>query len=189
MKETMLSAGGGAVVKQLACQFGLDADQAAWSVSALLPALAEGLQKKLSGSDGFGISNLITSGKFSGFVENPSSLAGPAVLEPGKTLVSKIFGSGDLTKLASTAAKKTGVSGTIISGMLPLMDTLLGCVLAKSAAAGDNLTDVVGQIASKGSGGLLSGLKKRDPEDDRVRAAQSSDHARAPSGPLWSFAA
>ena len=49
MLETMLSAGGGAVVKQPASQFGLDADQAASSVSALLPALARGLQRKLSG--------------------------------------------------------------------------------------------------------------------------------------------
>jgi hypothetical protein len=64
MLETMLSAGGGAVVKQLASQFGLDADQAPSSVSALMTALAGDLQRK-AGSDGFGISNLITSGKFS----------------------------------------------------------------------------------------------------------------------------
>ena len=65
MLETMLSAGGGAVVKQPASQFGLDADQAPSSVSALLPALAGDLQRK-AGSDGFGISNLITSGKNGG---------------------------------------------------------------------------------------------------------------------------
>jgi hypothetical protein len=150
MLEATLSAGGGAVVKQPASQFGLDADQALSSVSALLPALAGDLQRK-AGSDGFGISILITSGKFS----RPSRLAGPAALEPGTSLVSKIFGSGDLTKVASTVAEKTGVSGTIISNMLPIRATLLGCVLAKSTAAGDNLTDVVGQ----GPGGLLGTLK------------------------------
>ena len=155
MLETMLSAGGGAVVKQPASRFGLDADQAPSSVSALLPALAGDLQRK-AGSDGFGISNLITSGKFSRFVENPSRLAGPAALEPGTSLVSKIFGSGDLTKVASTVAEKTGVSG---SNMLPTRATLLGGVLAKSTAAGDNLTDVVGQIANEGPGGLLGTLK------------------------------
>jgi hypothetical protein len=31
--------------------------------------------------------------------------------------------------------------------------------LAKSTAAGDNLTDVVGQIANEGPGGLLGTLK------------------------------
>jgi len=154
MLETMLSAGGGAVVKQPARQFGLDADQAPSSVSALLPALAGDLQRKAD-SDGFGISNLITSGKFCRFVEYPSRLAGPAALEPGTSLVSKIFGSGDLSKVASTVAEKTGVSGTIISNMLPIRATLLGGVLAKSTAAGDNLTDVVGQ----GPGGLLGTLK------------------------------
>ena len=155
MLETMLSAGGGAVVKQPASQFGLDADQAPSSVSALLPVLAGDLQRK-AGSDGFGISNLITSGKFSRFVENPSRLAGSAALEPGTSLVSKIFGSGDLTKVASTVAEKTGVSG---GNMLPTRATLLGGVLAKSTAAGDNLTDVVGQIANEGPGGLLGTLK------------------------------
>lgn len=56
MLETMLSAGGGAVVEQPASQFGLDADQAPSSVSALLPALAGDLQRN-AGSDGFGISS------------------------------------------------------------------------------------------------------------------------------------
>jgi hypothetical protein len=158
MLETMLSAGGGAVVEQPASQFGLDADQAPSSVSALLPALAGDLQRN-AGSDGFGISNLITSGKFSRFVENPSRLAGPAALEPGTSLVSKILGSGDLTKVASTVVEKTGVSGTIISNMLPIRATLLGGVLAKSTAAGHNLTDVVGQIANEGPGRLLGTLK------------------------------
>lgn len=158
MLETMLSAGGGAVVKQLASQFGLDADQAAFSVSALLPALAGDLQRK-AGSDGLGISNLITSGKFSRYIENPSRFAGPAALEPGKSLLRKIFGSGDLTKVASTVAEKTGVSGTVISSMLPIRVTLVGGVLAKNTAAGDNLTDVVGQIANEGPGGLLGTLK------------------------------
>lgn len=116
MLETMLSAGGGAVVEQPASQFGLDADQA-------------------------------------------PSLAGPAALELGTSLVSKILGSGDLTKVASTVAEKTGVSGTIISNMLPIRATLLGGVLAKSTAAGNNLTDVVGQIANEGPGRLLGTLK------------------------------
>jgi hypothetical protein len=158
MLETMLSAGGGAVVKQRASQFGLDTDQAPSSVSALLPALAGDLQRK-AGSDGFGISNLITIGKYSRLVENPSRLAGPAALESDKSLLSKIFGSGDLTKVASTVAEKTGVSGTIISSILPIRATLLGGVLAKSTAAGDNLTDVVGQIANQGPSGLLGTLK------------------------------
>ena len=51
------------------------------------------------------------------------------------------------------------MSGTIISNILPIRATLLGGVLAKSTAAGDNLTDVVGQIANEGPGGLLGTLK------------------------------
>jgi hypothetical protein len=188
MLETMVSAGGGTVVKQLVSQFGLDADQVALSVSALLPAPAGGLQRKLSGSDVFGISNPITSGEFSGFVENPSSLAGPAALKPGKSQVSKIFGSGDLTKVAPTVAEETGVSGAIIGSTLPITATLLGGVFAKGAAAGDNPTDVVGQTASKGSGGLLGALKtvtQKMPGQSGavVRSCEGSKRS------FWSFAA
>ena len=63
--------------------------------------------------------------------------------------------------MASTVAEKTGVSGTIISSMLPIRATLLGGLLAKSTTAGDNLTDVVGQIANQGPSGLLGTLKTR----------------------------
>jgi hypothetical protein len=157
--ETMLSAGSGGIVKQLASQFGINADQATAAMSALLPALAEGLKEKMESSDASEITKLINSGNLTQFADNPASLATPAALDQGKTLLSKIFGFGDTSNLVSMVAEKVGLSSGLIRTMLPLGATLLGGFLSKKAAAGDSLTDTVGQLASVGHRGLMDAVK------------------------------
>jgi hypothetical protein len=146
--ETMLSAGGGGIVNQLASQFGINADQATAATSALLPALAA-----------FGITDLINSGKLTRFFDNPASLGTPAALDQGRTLLSKIFGSGDTGDLVSKVANKVGLGSGLIHSILPIAATLLGGFLSKKAAAGGNLTDAVGELASVGHSGLLDSVK------------------------------
>jgi hypothetical protein len=157
--ENMLSAGGGGVVKQLANQFGIGSEQATSAISALVPALAGGLKEKLASGSGSEISDLLSGGSFTRFAENPSSLATPAALEQGKSLVNRIFGSGDLTSLVSVVAEKSGISTSVVSNMLPIAATLLGTFIAKNTTAGNKLTDVVGQFANAGHSGVLSTLK------------------------------
>jgi len=157
--ETMLSAGGGGIVNQLAGQFGISADQATAATSALLPALAGGLKEKLASGDASGITNLISSGKLTQFADNPASLATPAALDQGKSLLSKIFGSGDTSSLVSAVAEKVGLSSGLINTILPIAATLLGSLLSKKSAAGANLADTVGQFASVGHSGLLDAVK------------------------------
>jgi hypothetical protein len=155
----MLSAGDGGVVKQLAGQFGINSEQAGSVVSTLLPALAGGLKERLGQGDASGLSNLISGGNLTQFADNPASLATPAALEQGKSLVSKIFGSSDLTNMVSTVAEKAGVSSSVVTSILPIAATLLGSLLSKSTSGGSNLTDVVDQVASAGHGGILDTVK------------------------------
>jgi hypothetical protein len=157
--ETMLSAGGGGIVNQLASQFGINADQATAATSALLPALAGGLKERLASGDAFGITDLINSGKLTRFFDNPASLGTPAALDQGRTLLSKIFGSGDTGDLVSKVANKVGLGSGLIHSILPIAATLLGGFLSKKAAAGGNLTDAVGELASVGHSGLLDSVK------------------------------
>lgn len=86
---------GGAAVKQIATQFGIGTDQAVSAASVLLPALAGGLQEKIATGKGSEISDLLSSGSLTRFVQSPSSLASPAAVELGNSLVSAIFGPGD----------------------------------------------------------------------------------------------
>ena len=157
--DSLLSAGDGGVVKQLAGQFGVNSEQATSVVSSLLPALAGGLKEKLAHGDTSGLSNLISGGSLTKFADNPSSLATPEALEQGKSLVSKIFGSEDLTNVVSKVAEKAGVSSNIVTSILPVAATLLGGLLSKSSSAGGNLTDVIDQVASAGHSGIVDAVK------------------------------
>jgi hypothetical protein len=157
--DSLLSAGDGGVVKQLAGQFGVNSEQATSVVSSLLPALAGGLKEKLAHGDTSGLSNLISGGSLTKFADNPSSLATPEALEQGKSLVSKIFGSEDLTSVVSKVAEKAGVGSNIVTSILPIAATLLGGLLSKSSSAGGNLTDVIDQVASAGHSGIVDAVK------------------------------
>ena len=157
--DSLLSAGDGGVVKQLAGQFGVNSEQATSVVSTLLPALAGGLKEKLAHGDTSGLSNLISGGSLTKFADNPSSLATPEALEQGKSLVSKIFGSEDLTSVVSKVAEKAGVGSNIVTSILPVAATLLGGLLSKSSSAGGNLTDVIDQVASAGHSGIVDAVK------------------------------
>lgn len=157
--ETMLSAGGGGIVQQLASQFGIDAKQATAATSALLPALAGGLKEKMESGDASEITKLISSGNLTQFADNPSSLGTQAALDQGNTLLSRIFGSGDTSNLVSMVAEKVGLSSGIIRTMLPIAATLLGGLLSKKAATGGNLTDTIGQLAGVGHSGLMDAVK------------------------------
>jgi hypothetical protein len=158
--ENLLSAGGGAAVSQLAGQFGISQDQATSSISALLPALASGLKQKLaSGGDTSGFSNLISGGTLTKFAENPSSLTTPAAIDQGKSLLSQLFGSQDLSGMISTVAEKAGVNSSTITSILPVAATLLGGVLSKHSAGGGNVSEMIDQIESAGHSGILDAVK------------------------------
>jgi hypothetical protein len=60
--DSMLSAGSGGIANQLAGQFGINSDQAASTISALVPALAGGIKQKIESGD-TGLTSLLTSGK------------------------------------------------------------------------------------------------------------------------------
>jgi hypothetical protein len=157
--ESLLSAGDGGVVKQLAGQFGINSEQASSVVSTLLPTLAGGLKERLGEGGSSGLSDLISGGTLTNFADNPSSLATPAALEQGKSLLGKIFGSSDLTNVVSTAAEKAGVSSSVVTSILPIAATLLGSLLSKSTSGGSSLTDAVNAVASAGHTGILDTVK------------------------------
>jgi hypothetical protein len=157
--ETLLSGGGGGIVNQLASQFGISPSQATAATSALLPALAGGMQESLASGDPSGIKDLIGSGKLTQFADNSDSLASPAALDQGRSLLTKIFGSGDTGNMISMVAEKVGLGSGVIHSMLPIAATLLGGFLSKKAAAGGDLTDTLGQLASAGHSGFMDTVR------------------------------
>jgi len=158
--DSILSAGNGGLVKQLAGQFGITPDQATSATSALLPALAAGVQEKLATGGTPALSDLISSGNLSKFANDPASLGTPAALDQGKSLLNQIFGDGDLSNIASAVAEKAGINSSVVTRMLPIAATILGAFLSKSAVGGpDDLTKNLSAIAGAGHSGVLSAVK------------------------------
>jgi len=158
--DSILSAGNGGLVKQLAGQFGITPDQASSATAALLPAIAAGAQEKLAGGGTNALSDLISGGSLSKFATDPASLGTPAALEQGKSLLSQIFGKGDLSSVASSVAEKAGINSSVVTRMMPIAATILGGFLSKSAASGQtDLTKNLGAIAGAGHSGVLSAVK------------------------------
>jgi hypothetical protein len=158
--DTILSASNGGLVNQLAGQFGITPAQATAATSALLPALAGGLQQKLTNGDSTALSDMFSSGSWNKFAIDPTSLGTPAALSQGKSLLNQIFGNGDLSSIASMVAEKAGISSGVVTRMLPIAATVLGAFLSKSATSGQgDMTKKLGEIASAGHSGILSAVK------------------------------
>lgn len=144
--ETVLSAVKGGAGQQLASQFGLDTNQIGSVVTAVAPALANGLKDKLSSGGGGGIMELLNSGSLQKFADDPATIASPAASLDGQNILSQIFGGGDvLTGIISAVAEKTGVSVSVIQKILPVVTSLVMGVLAKSATRNSS-----GSIESEG---------------------------------------
>jgi len=157
--DTILSSGDGGLIKQLAGQFGITPAQATSATSALLPAIAAGVQEKMAAGGTTGLSDLINSGSLTKFAD-PANLGTPAAVDQGKSLLGQIFGSGDLSSIASAVAEKAGISSSIVTRMLPIAASMLVGYLSKSAASGQNdLTKNLSAIADAGQGGVLGAVK------------------------------
>ena len=117
--DSALSAGSAGVVEQLASQFHIKPDQAGSAISTLLPAIAGGLKEKLATGGGSALTNLISGGSLSKFADDPASLATPAAVAQGNSILNQIFGGADLSNLASTVAQKIGIPSSVITAILP----------------------------------------------------------------------
>jgi hypothetical protein len=159
MIDTLLSLGGDKLIGQLAGQFGLNADQVGSAIKTLAPALAGGLKERLTAGGATDLLAMLQGPALTGFVEDPASLATPQAASIGDTLLSKIFGGGDLGGLVSMAAEKTGLGGGVLQSMLPVVMTLVGGFISKQAAgkSQDEIVDMLGALS--GEGGILGAVK------------------------------
>jgi hypothetical protein len=157
--DTILSPGVGGIVNQFANQFGISEDHATSALKTMIPAVAGGIHEKLADGGSPALSNLLCGGTLTKFAEDPAAVTTAAGAEQGKSLLSSIFGSQDLTKLTSHIGEKTGLSGTVIGNMLPMVTTLLAGVLSKQAGGSDgNLTTCLATLANEHQG-ILGAVK------------------------------
>lgn len=137
MLAEILGANNGAIVRQLAGQFGLGEGDARNAIGSLLPALAQGL-KKNTGSQG-GLESLISvlsTGKHARYLERPDVLSQHEAELDGNGILGHILGSKDTSrKVAGQAAASTGLDVGTLKKMLPLLATVAMGVMSKQGAA------------------------------------------------------
>jgi len=154
----MISKGDNTLVNQLANKFGINGEQFNTAVSALVPALAGGIQEKIASGDS-ALASALSSDKLTQFADTPASLTSPAAEDLGSKLLGQVFGSGDSNNMVSMVAEKAGISSATVGKMLPMVATLVGGMLSKSVASGGNLSETVGALAHAGQGGIMGAVK------------------------------
>ena len=134
--NTIIKAQGGAIIGQLAKNFGISPEAAEQAVSKLLPAVSRGIQKNAQSQGGLeSILGAITGGNISQYLDNPTELGSQSAVSDGNNILGQIFGSKDVSRnVAGQAAKETGLDVGILKKMLPLLASTAIASISKQAS-------------------------------------------------------
>jgi hypothetical protein len=137
--DIMRAAQGGRAIENMSRQFGITPDQTRHAVAALLPAFAMGLQQAASRPDHLErLFEVIRTGRYDAFFDDPRSAFSKKALAGGETLVGAMFGSPELAKsIAEQSAAFSGVAAETATKMMPLLASTLMGGIAKSAQGDD----------------------------------------------------
>jgi len=144
--DSILAAGGGSAVSQLAKQFGLDEGQAQSALSALMPAIHQGFQQNASTQEGLnGLLGALANGDHSKYMDDLSTLQADAATQDGNGILGHIFGSKDVSRsVATQAAQQTGIGSDVLKQMLPVVAAMAMGSLAKGQqSSGSGLLDML----------------------------------------------
>lgn len=152
--NTILQAGGGDAVKQLAKQFNLGEGQISDVLGQVVPALGGGMQRNTQQSGGLdSLLGALQKGNHADYLDNPSKLADNSAQSDGNGILGHLLGSKDVSRaLAGKASANTGISDSIIKKMLPMVASLaMGAVgkqqqAAPAASSSGGLGDLLGNL-------------------------------------------
>jgi hypothetical protein len=135
--QTILNTQDGGAVRQLGSQFGLPPEKTQSALSALVPALAAGLQRNMSSEGGLqGLLSALTTGGHERYLEDPSSLSDPETTQDGNGILSHLFGSKDVSRqVAQRASDQTGIAVGTLKQMLPLVAAMVMGGLSRNTEA------------------------------------------------------
>ncbi|MGH9370933.1 MAG: DUF937 domain-containing protein [Vicinamibacterales bacterium] len=152
--DVITNAQGGAAVRNLGSQLGLDQQQTASALSTLLPALAAGVQRNLQSEGGFGnLVSALAAGNHQEYIDNPASLNDPGAITDGNGILGHVLGSKEVSReVANRAAAQTGISADVLKRMLPLAAALM---MGASAQKGTSPGTTAGL---QGSGGGIADM-------------------------------
>jgi len=178
MLETILSAGGGDSVRQIARNFGISEGDATRAIGQLAPSISKGLQNNMSSSDGLGaLIGALGTGQHQRYVDNPEELTKSETISEGNSILGHIFGSKDVSRnVAQSAAENTGLDSNMLKKMLPMVAAMAMGSLSKNTASSGQANLLSGDASSSGLSGMLSQFLDADNDgsvaDDLMNMAK-----------------
>ncbi len=162
--EAILSAQNGGAAQRIGERFGLDDQQATSALSALVPALAGGVQRNIASEGGLdALLGALGSGQHRRYVDDPEALGDAQTIADGNGILGHILGSKDVSRqVASRAAAQTGIGEGVLKQMLPLVAAMMMGSLSKqsaqssSAAAGAGLLGMLAPMLDSNRDGSVA---------------------------------
>ena len=152
--DAILGAQGGGAAAEAGQRVGLSQEQTSTALSALVPALASGLQRNASLPGGLdSLLGALTNGGHARYIDDPAALQNNDAVADGNNILGHILGSKDESrKVASQAAAETGIGEDALKKLLPIAASMVMGSLAKQQTGGASMA------AGIPGGGILAML-------------------------------
>ncbi|HUT41361.1 MAG TPA: DUF937 domain-containing protein [Gammaproteobacteria bacterium] len=162
----LLDAQGSPALKQLTSTFGVSEGDAKNALSALVPALARGMQNNLAKQNGVeDLLGALAKGQHQRYIEQPDALPAQVVTADGNAILGHLFGSKDVSRrVASHAAAQTGLDAGLLKKMLPVIAAMVMGSVSKQAGAQKMPGEMAGMAGGAGIGGLLTQFLDADKD-------------------------
>jgi len=173
--DTILTAGGGNALQQLALRGQVTEAESTDAVSRMLPALTNSLHANAAREGGLEtLMWALTRGHHQRYLEEPASLAQGATIEDGNKILGHLLGSPDASRqVAAQVASDSGIDVGAVKRMLPLMATLTMGALSKQSQSSGLMEMFTGETLS--GSGIQSGKKLLEGLLGNASGASGSD--------------
>lgn len=140
IRDLLLEKNNSDAISEFAKKFNVDNSQAKDAISTLADSLSQGLGFHTKKETGLGsLFDALNKGKHSQYLDNPSSLGKKETEQDGNDILGHIFGKKDVSRhVAKRASKKTGLSGSLLKKMLPVVATMVMGAISKKMFGGSS---------------------------------------------------
>jgi uncharacterized protein YidB (DUF937 family) len=189
--ENLARAQGGALLANIGKSYGLDEEQVAATLGAVLPQLAAGIERNTLSRGGIAdMVRAIGDGHHTQYLDRPELIGTQAMVADGNAILDHILGGKDASRgVASRAAATSGVSAGLIRQLLPVIAAMLMGWLSKQGGGG--LGEILKRLPTGGDGrpqvpgsgdlGDIGDILKRIPGMPGSRGSVGGDQAPAPA--------
>ena len=146
--ETIISAQGGNLVKQLANSNGVDPESTLNVLARLVPNLTQQIKSNTQQPSGLeSLLKAVQSGNHQQYLDNERDPFSNDARQDGNAILGHLLGSKNRSRqIAAEVASETGVGDSLIKQMLPQIANLVMGAMGSQTRSGGALSDVLGML-------------------------------------------